>query len=56
MDRMTIPELRAKISEVEDQRRKTKSWKRKKDLGKYLRKLHIELLKKEQRSYDCQSL
>lgn len=53
---MTIPELKAKIAEVEKQRHETKSWKRKKDLGKYLRKLHIELLKKEQRSYDCPSL
>lgn len=48
MDRMTIPELRAEISEVEKQRHETKSWKRQKDLGKYLRKLHIRLLKKEQ--------
>ncbi len=49
MEGMTIPELRAEISEVEKQRHETKSWKRQKDLGKYLRKLHIRL-KKEQRA------
>lgn len=45
---MTTREIRDKISETENQYHMTKSWKRKKDLGKYLRKLHIQLLKKEQ--------
>lgn len=46
MQPMSIEEITLKIHETEKEYHSTKSWKRKKDLGKYLRRLNFERLKR----------